>query len=250
MPVEEIIASLFEAVVYQNLATLTKGNTPRPEVLLLGGPNLFFPGLREAWAHHLGELWSERSVAGPGDRRVEDLIVVPEDALYYAASAASSSGGRGRGGGVYAGTERLRWWIEEGQHEEKAKHGRRGLWSQPEELARFKASYDRRRRRSTLPRGTRGRRLRLRHDHGQGGVPDSGGRDRSLVLRLEQGQSDRGRQGPVPQGAGDHRGRRVAALALTGYGKDLLRDILGADCAVVETVAHATAALHFFPDAD
>jgi activator of 2-hydroxyglutaryl-CoA dehydratase len=42
--VEEIIASLFEAVVYQNLATLTKGNTPMPEVLLLGGPNLFFKG--------------------------------------------------------------------------------------------------------------------------------------------------------------------------------------------------------------
>ena len=28
VPVEEIIASLFEAVVYQNLATLTRGNTP------------------------------------------------------------------------------------------------------------------------------------------------------------------------------------------------------------------------------
>ena len=42
----------------------------------------------------------------------------------------------------------------------------------------------------------------------------------------------------------------VGALALTGYGKDLLRDILGADVAIVETVAHATAALHYVPDAD
>jgi predicted CoA-substrate-specific enzyme activase len=42
----------------------------------------------------------------------------------------------------------------------------------------------------------------------------------------------------------------VAGLALTGYGKDLLRDVLGADVAVVETVAHATAALHYIPDAD
>jgi len=49
VPVEEIIASLFEAVVYQNLATLTRGNTPVPEILLLGGPNLFFRGLQEAW---------------------------------------------------------------------------------------------------------------------------------------------------------------------------------------------------------
>jgi predicted CoA-substrate-specific enzyme activase len=43
---------------------------------------------------------------------------------------------------------------------------------------------------------------------------------------------------------------RVGMLALTGYGKDLLTDILGADVAVVETVAHAQAALHVCPDAD
>ena len=42
----------------------------------------------------------------------------------------------------------------------------------------------------------------------------------------------------------------VGGLALTGYGKDLLKDVLGADVGVVETVAHATAALHFYPDAD
>ena len=37
---------------------------------------------------------------------------------------------------------------------------------------------------------------------------------------------------------------------MTGYGKDLLKDIIGADLGIVETVAHAHAALHFFPDAD
>ena len=42
----------------------------------------------------------------------------------------------------------------------------------------------------------------------------------------------------------------IMALALTGYGKDLLKGILGADCPVVETIAHASAGLHFFPDAD
>jgi len=43
---------------------------------------------------------------------------------------------------------------------------------------------------------------------------------------------------------------RIAALALTGYGKDLLKDVIGSDLGIVETVAHATAALHYFPDAD
>jgi predicted CoA-substrate-specific enzyme activase len=42
----------------------------------------------------------------------------------------------------------------------------------------------------------------------------------------------------------------VLAVSVTGYGKDLLKDIIGADVPVVETVAHAAAGLHFFPDAD
>src|SRR6185503_17164318 len=80
VPVEEIIASLFEAVVYQNLATLTKGNTPVPEVLLLGGPNLFFKGLQEAWRYHLGKLWTQRKIELPPGRTIEDCIVVPKEA--------------------------------------------------------------------------------------------------------------------------------------------------------------------------
>src|SRR6266850_4599637 len=32
--------------------------------------------------------------------------------------------------------------------------------------------------------------------------------------------------------------------------KDLLKDVIGADMGIVETVAHATASLHYFPDAD
>ena len=106
VPVEEIIASLFEAVVYQNLATLTKGNTPMPGVLLLGGPNLFFRGLREAWEHHLTKLWSERKVALPDGVAPRDLIQVPQEALYYACIGCIEIG-RGEAGrtGLYAGTE-------------------------------------------------------------------------------------------------------------------------------------------------
>src|SRR6185369_15938274 len=128
VPVEEIIASLFEALVYQNLATLTKGNTPSPEVLLLGGPNLFFRGLQEAWRHHLGNLWSERNVALPEGGKPEDCIKIPDDALYYAALGCIEIGkGEAQGVGVYAGTGRLTWWVEEGQMQEKAKDGAKGL---------------------------------------------------------------------------------------------------------------------------
>src|SRR5947208_12778895 len=129
--VEEIIASLFEAVVYQNLATLTRGNTPLPEILLLGGPNLFFRGLQEAWRYHLAKLWKERKVEIPDGRDPASFIRVPDDALYYAAQGCIEVGLRDSPTvGTYLGTSKLQWWIEEGQHEEKKKLGSAGLWKE------------------------------------------------------------------------------------------------------------------------
>jgi predicted CoA-substrate-specific enzyme activase len=252
VPNEEIIASLFEAVVYQNLATLTRGMTPRPEVLLLGGPNLFFKGLREAWTHHLAKLWSERKVGLPEGKRPEDVILVPDDALYYAAlGCVELAAAEPDAVGVYAGSERLRWWIEEGQQEEKKKHGRRGLYSQPDDLARFREEFD---RPSPSPGG----------DCGEGVVVgcDFGSTTAKAVCLTPDGEIVRScyalsKGNPIEDAKALFRqvreatsGAEVLALGVTGYGKDLLRDILGADCAVVETIAHATAGLHFFPDAD
>ncbi|HLG18593.1 MAG TPA: acyl-CoA dehydratase activase-related protein, partial [Bdellovibrionota bacterium] len=42
----------------------------------------------------------------------------------------------------------------------------------------------------------------------------------------------------------------VQAVGTTGYAKDILRDALNADVALVETVAHTEAALHYYPDVD
>src|SRR5271168_481097 len=140
--VEEIIASLFEAVVYQNLATLTRGNTPLPQILLLGGPNLFFTGLQEAWRYHLTKVWKERKVAMPDGKDPASMILVPDDALYYAAQGCVEVGrAEPPSSGVYLGIENLRQWIEVGQHEEKKKAGRGGLWKDPQELESFKARY-------------------------------------------------------------------------------------------------------------
>ena len=126
VPVEEIIASLFEAVVYQNLATLTKGNTPAPEVLLLGGPNLFFKGLQEAWRHHLAKLWAQRKVELPGGR---DPAVAHHrarrGALLRLPRLRRDRPGReaARSASTRAATS-SRWWVEEGQHEAEGQGGR------------------------------------------------------------------------------------------------------------------------------
>lgn len=270
--VEEIIASLFEAVVYQNLATLTRGNTPAPEILLLGGPNLFFTGLQEAWRHHLTKLWQERKVVLPGDKDATSLIRVPDDALYYAAQGCIEVARREpQSTGLYQGAGKLRWWIEEGQHEEKKKLGRGGLWKDQQELASFKASY-----------GGNGTSPGNGKSNGNGHHPspatpyveqlgalgrvavgcDFGSTTAKAVCLSPQKDLlfscyALSKGNPIEDAKALFRQIRAAVgsgtilgLAITGYGKDLLKDILGADCPVVETIAHASAGLHFFPDAD
>ena len=257
VPVEEIIASLFEAVVYQNLATLTKGNTPSPEVLLLGGPNLFFAGLQEAWRHHLKKLWAQRKVAMPEGRDPDSLIVVPEEALYYACLGCVEIAREEKPEvGVYAGRDRLGWWVETGQHEAKAKEGARGLIAGADDLVAFSREYVR-----TAPacgdgaaeRGAAAAPVLLGCDFGSTTAKAVVlSTERELLFScyaLSKGNPIEDAQALFRQ-VRDAGFTNVGGLALTGYGKDLLKDVLGADMGVVETVAHATAALHFYPDAD
>jgi predicted CoA-substrate-specific enzyme activase len=263
VPVEEIIASLFEAVVQQNLSTLTKGNTPAPEVLLLGGPNLFFKGLQEAWRHHLKAIWADRQVALP-DKDPDSLIQVPSDAVYYASLGCVEIGKTESQAAIYQGTARLRWWIEQGQHELKAKEGGKGLISSDADLDRFLEKYgDPERGHHHRARSVKSQAdwNRPRPDEPVLIGCDFGSTTAKAVvispeatLRFSCYAPSKGN--PIEDAKDLLRQIReagfrcIGALALTGYGKDLLKDILGADVAVVETVAHAQGALHFFPDAD
>ncbi|HTO12149.1 MAG TPA: BadF/BadG/BcrA/BcrD ATPase family protein [Candidatus Binatia bacterium] len=254
VPVEEIIASLFEAVVYQNLATLTKGNTPLPEVLLLGGPNLFFKGLQEAWRYHLGKLWTQRKIELPAGRTLDDCIVVPKEALYYACLGCIEIGqGEKPEVGVYTGREKVEWWVREGQHEEKAKNGARGLIAGQGDLAMFVSEYVRPAPSCEAAREAHVGTVLVGCDFGSTTAKAVVlSEDRELLFScyaISKGNPIEDAQSLFRQV--DEAGfRDIGGLALTGYGKDLLKDVLGADVGVVETVAHATAALHFYPDAD
>jgi predicted CoA-substrate-specific enzyme activase len=263
--VDEIIASLFEAVVYQNLATLTRGNTPSPEVLLLGGPNLFFKGLQEAWRLHLARIWKERKVEMPGGRDPESLIIVPQDALYYAAQGCIEVGlGEAPSVGVYQGTKQLLWWIEEGQYEEKKKQGLGGLCENEDKLRSFIDVYskmDATAAGNSAPKTAQTAAQKLKLDRVLVGC-DFGSTtakavclspDKELLFScyaLSKGnpiEDARSLFRQLREVIGDG---QILGLGITGYGKDLLKGILGADCGVVETIAHASAGLHYFPDAD
>ena len=254
VPVEEIIASLFEAVVYQNLATLTKGNTPSPEVLLLGGPNLFFRGLQEAWRHHLAKLWEQRKVVLPEGRDAASCITVPAEALYYACLGCVEIGaGEPDGVAVYEGRDRLRWWVEEGQQEQKAKAGGRALVACADDLQSFVAEYDLKRSATARAAAETAGPVLIGCDFGSTtakAVVVSPERELLFTCyALSKGNPIEDAQSLFRQVREAGYGN-VGGLALTGYGKDLLRDVVGADVAVVETVAHATGTLHFHPDAD
>src|SRR5208282_1305043 len=82
---DELMASLFEAIVQQNLAVLTRGNTLRPHVLLLGGPNTYIKGMRECWQENIPKVWEERKTPLPEGIDPKSLIIVPENAQYFAA---------------------------------------------------------------------------------------------------------------------------------------------------------------------
>ncbi len=69
-------------------SVLTRGNTLKHKVLLLGGPNTYLPFLQECWRLRIPETWDERGYDYPKDVPIEELIFVPENAQYYAALGA------------------------------------------------------------------------------------------------------------------------------------------------------------------
>jgi predicted CoA-substrate-specific enzyme activase len=256
-PPDELMASLFEAIVLQNLSVLTRGHTLKPHVLLLGGPNSFIRGMREAWQANIPRMWQERKVAIPEGAKPEDLIKVPQNAQYFAALGAIEFG-RSEDDciGCYRGYDDLIRYMEFGRQEEKAKAGGKGLVSDPSELDTFKEAY--RRKKFTPATFQKGSTVA-----GFIGI-DGGSTSTKAVLLDENGdilcksyQLSNGN--PIQdtiemfeslrgQVEAQNAKLEVLGVATTGYAKDILKDVLKADVALVETVAHTESALKFYKD--
>ncbi len=256
-PPDELMASLFEAIVLQNLSVLTRGHTLRPHVLLLGGPNSFIRGMREAWQANIPRMWQERKVAIPDGAKPEDLIKVPQNAQYFAALGAVEFG-RSEDDciGCYQGYDKLLRYIEFGRQEEKAKAGGKALVGDPTELDLFRESY--RPKKFTPATFQKGSTV-----GGFIGI-DGGSTSTKAVLLDEKGdilcksyQLSNGNpiqdtiemfenlRGQVEKQSAK---LEVLGVATTGYAKDILKDVLQADVALVETVAHTESALKFYED--
>jgi activator of 2-hydroxyglutaryl-CoA dehydratase len=109
IPAPEIMCSLADAIVMQNLSVLTRGNTLRHRVLLLGGPNAYLPFLQDCWRKRIPETWASRGYDYPKDKPIEELIFVPPKAEYYAAFGAVMYGLQEPGQtGLFRGLDDLR----------------------------------------------------------------------------------------------------------------------------------------------
>jgi activator of 2-hydroxyglutaryl-CoA dehydratase/predicted nucleotide-binding protein (sugar kinase/HSP70/actin superfamily) len=255
IPPDQLMASLFDAIVLQNLTVLTRGHTLRPHVLLLGGPNSFIRGMKEAWQQNIPRTWEERKVQLPEGKKPEELIKVPENAQYFAALGAVEFGKDEEPEvGIYMGTECLEDYITVGRQAEKAKSGSAGLSTSDAELAEFKKQY-------TIPKFIGAKFAAGETVRGFVGL-DGGSTSTKAVLLSEQGdvlckayQLSGGnpiqdtidmfvalRQQVESQGAA----LEILGVGTTGYAKDVLKDVLKADVALVETVAHTESAMKFY----
>jgi len=262
VPPDELMASLFEAIVMQNLSVLTRGNTLLPVVLLLGGPNCYIKGMRDCWKTNIPKIWEERNTPLPEGIAPEDLIKTPDNAQYFAAIGSVEYGKTEDDAvGQYIGFEKLEWYVTVGREQEKAKRGGgSGLAKDDAELAAFKAKY---RTKKFIP---------AQFQPGEvveGFVGIDGGSTSTKAVLMSKDHKRRilaktyqlSKGNPIEDTVEvlqklDRQIRdqgvelKILGVGTTGYAKDILKDVIGADAALVETVAHTEAGLHFYEGVD
>jgi len=256
-PPDQLMASLFEAIVLQNLSVLTRGHTLRPHVLLLGGPNSFIRGMREAWIANIPRMWKERKVEIPDGATPEQLIKVPANAQYFAAIGAIEFGKDEEDGvGHYEGTAKLVHYIEVGRAEEKAAAGGSGLVASSCERESFETAYQR--KKFTPATFQRGKTVAgfIGVDGGststKAALVDEQGNILCKAYQLSNGNpiEDTKQMFEKVREQVENQGAKLEVLGVgtTGYAKDILKDVLHGDVALVETVAHTESAVKFYDD--
>ncbi len=259
IPSSEIMCSLADAIVSQNLSVLTRGNTLKPKVLLLGGPNTFLPFLQACWRQRIPETWRARGFRYPSDVPVDQLITVPPNAEYYAAYGAVLYGlHEPANTGKYRGLDPLKAFVAGGRTLQLAASAGPGLATEPAELEAFRRAY-------AIPSfvpatfepGTRVRAV-VGLDGGSTSskavLMDEAGRILTKQYQLSQGNPiEDAKQLLARIKAFVHdQGATLDVLGFgaTGYAADVLEESLRADVNIVETVAHQMAAVKFFGDVD
>jgi predicted CoA-substrate-specific enzyme activase len=256
VPAEELIASLFEAIVQQNLSVLARGATLQPPVLLLGGPHAFLPGLAATWRRALHALWKERGMLPPAG--MLEAVRVPAEACYFAALGAIFHARSEAATRPEPAAAEARGALAAAVRTLPQARGLPGLIRAPEELDELRELA----RQAPVPglAGCAGLELEgvIGLDAGSTSTKavllDAAGTLLTKSYRLSAGDPLRDAQAVLTELAQQARATgcrlRIRGLGVTGYAKDLLGAFLGADLVLVETVAHANSGRRVFPDVD
>src|SRR5579859_4334289 len=261
IPSTEVLCSLADAIVLQNLSVLTRGGTLKHRVLLLGGPNTYLPFLQECWRLRIPQTWDERGYAWPKDRPIEETIFVPENAQYYAALGAVLYGLHEEAHiGVFRTTDGLSEYITTGRKARLGETAGPPLSKTEVELQEFRELY-------RIPkfeprRFTEGQVVRavVGLDGGSTSskavlVDYEDGKILCKAYQLSKGNPIQDTKELLSQlrqyVEGDQKAKlEVMGFGATGYAADVLQECVRADVNIVETVAHMLSAVHFFGDVD
>ncbi len=249
VPGDEIMNSLADAIVMQNLTVLTKGNTLMPKVLLLGGPNTYLPFLQECWRVRISELWNERGIDYDKER-IDELIIVPENAEYYAALGAVIFGdAESNRDQQFKGLSALIAMVE-GNKLIQRENSDAPLVGSREDLEKFKKNYSI--QSFVRPKLTQKTKCFLGIDGGSTSskavVVDTNG---TLLLKFYQLSKGNPIQDTLEllqqiREANTHNYYDIHGLGVTGYAAGVLNGALRADTNIVETIAHMKSAQHIF----
>jgi len=261
IPAPEIMNSLADAIVHQNLSVLTRGNTLKSKVLLLGGPNCYLPFLQDCWRLRIPETWGERGYKYDQDVDLSDLIIIPEDSQYYAAYGGVLFGIADVSGSedvCYRGLDALKEYMTSGRAERLAASAGKPLVKTEEELAEFKDEY-------TIPKfiepeieaGTIVRAV-VGLDGGSTSskavLVDEEGTILRKAYRLSKGnpiQDTKEILAELKQMVEDEGAELdVIGFGATGYAAAVLEESVKADVNIVETIAHMQSARSVYPDVD
>ncbi|MFO0673726.1 MAG: BadF/BadG/BcrA/BcrD ATPase family protein [Polyangiaceae bacterium] len=262
IPANEILCSLADAIVLQNLSVLTRGSTLKHRVLLLGGPNTYLPFLVDCWRLRIPQTWDERGYAYPKDMPIEELIFVPQNSQYYAAFGAVMYGLHEEAsvGVLDATLEGLRQYMTNGRKARLGESAGPPLSKTERELEEFRELYKIPRfQPMPLERGSVVRAVI--------GVDGGSTSSKAVLVDYESGeiiakayQLSKGNPivdtkellGQIRAYVEDEQGAKLEIMGFgaTGYAADVLQECVRADVNIVETVAHMMSAVHFFGDVD
>jgi activator of 2-hydroxyglutaryl-CoA dehydratase/predicted nucleotide-binding protein (sugar kinase/HSP70/actin superfamily) len=259
IPSPEIMCSLADAIVMQNLSVLTRGNTLRHKVLLLGGPNAYLPFLQECWRKRIPQTWEDRGYAYPKDVPIEELIFVPENAQYYAAFGAVIYGLYEEASvGQYHGLDKLNEFISSGRKSKLGDTAGPPLSRSETELEAFRQQYKIPKFEPTpLTPGTKVRVV----------IGMDGGSTSSKAVLIDENKNILKKEYQLSKGnpiqdVKEILGRlrawavdqgcelEVLGFGATGYAADVLEKTVKSDVNIVETVAHMMSATTYFGDVD